>query len=59
MTTPRNLWQTLIRWGSREDEIVQLPVLDQPRTAKTQALEIAPNDPLMAYFQSAPRRGGD
>ncbi len=58
MTTQlRNFWQTLTGGGEDEPQAAVTPVAERPRTAVAPAiipLEIAPNDPLVAYFQSAP-----
>ncbi len=50
-TSLRNFWQTL---RGRGQETAALPVHTAPRTSPTTmpAVQIAPNDPLVTYFQS-------
>jgi serine phosphatase RsbU (regulator of sigma subunit)/anti-sigma regulatory factor (Ser/Thr protein kinase) len=53
MTTRlRSFWQALIRRGG-EAEPAAPPVARPPQHASGPAIEIAPNDPIVAYFQAA------
>jgi len=49
----RNLWQNLMGGGRRETPEVAALVTDRPRHAPGPAVDIAPNDPIVAYFQTA------
>src|SRR3990170_246636 len=56
-TLLRNFWQSLTGGDDRNAEATAAPVPERPREAAAPAilpLEIAPNDPLAAYFQSSP-----
>ena len=50
----RNIWQSIAGSGKRDPQLVAATVGDRPRRAGGPAIEIAPNDPIIAYFQSAP-----
>src|ERR1700687_4996653 len=50
----RNLWQNLAGSGPRRPEMVAATVVDRPPRAPGPAIEIALDDPIIAYFQSAP-----
>jgi serine phosphatase RsbU (regulator of sigma subunit)/anti-sigma regulatory factor (Ser/Thr protein kinase) len=50
----RNLWQNLVGGGQRETQLVAATVADRPSRGAAPAVEIAPNDPIVTYFQSAP-----
>lgn len=53
MTTRlQSLWQTLVGHDSRESQVARAPILAGPRPASVEPVEIAPNDPLLAYFQN-------
>jgi serine phosphatase RsbU (regulator of sigma subunit)/anti-sigma regulatory factor (Ser/Thr protein kinase) len=52
-TLLRNLWQNLVGGGRRETQATAT-VVDRPARAPGPAVDIAPNDPIVAYFQSAP-----
>ena len=55
MTTQlRNFWQTLTGQGSREPQVARPLIVDRPRGPAAPALGIAPNDPIVMYFQSTP-----
>lgn len=49
----RNWWQSLTGAGRREKEAAPAPAPSRPR-ATAPAVEIAPDDPIIAYFQNAP-----
>jgi serine phosphatase RsbU (regulator of sigma subunit)/anti-sigma regulatory factor (Ser/Thr protein kinase) len=49
----RNLWQSLIGAGRRDGEAAAPVAVTPPRPAAP-SVDIAPNDPLIAYFQDAP-----
>lgn len=53
MATIRNIWQTLIGQGSRELQTIQAPLADRPQPSVELRFEIAPNDPIIPYFQSS------
>jgi serine phosphatase RsbU (regulator of sigma subunit)/anti-sigma regulatory factor (Ser/Thr protein kinase) len=50
----RNIRQSLASLGKREPQMVAVPQGDRSQRAPGPAIEIAPNDPIIAYFQSAP-----
>src|SRR5579859_1249821 len=50
----RNFWRNLVGSGQSQPQLVAATVGKQPRRAAGPAIEIAPNDPIIAYFQSAP-----
>src|SRR5579859_3768718 len=50
----RNFWRNLIGSSQSQPQLVAATVGKQPRRAAGPAIEIAPNDPIIAYFQSAP-----
>ena len=53
MTTQlQNYWQIFTRRGKGEPRPVEAPVTEHPHPAVGPALEIAPNDPIIPYFQS-------
>src|SRR5919202_893473 len=45
------LWRIMIGSGRRQPRDTPRPIMDTPQPA-VHPLELAPNDPLMAYFQS-------
>jgi len=49
----RSFWQAIIRRGDGEAGPAAMPVARPPRQASGPAIEIAPNDPIVAYFQGA------
>lgn len=49
----RNPWQMFASWGSRQARIAQITVAPTPRTVSTPKLKIAPDDPIITYFQNA------
>lgn len=53
MATIRNIWQTLIGQGSHERQTIQAPLADRPQPSVELRFEIAPNDPIIPYFQSS------
>src|SRR6266849_581279 len=53
-TLMRNLWRNLVGSGKSEPPLVAATVGERARRAPGPAIEIAPNDPIIAYFQSAP-----
>jgi serine phosphatase RsbU (regulator of sigma subunit)/anti-sigma regulatory factor (Ser/Thr protein kinase) len=50
----RNLWRNLVGSGGNEPQMVAATTGERARRAPGPAIEIAPNDPIIAYFQSAP-----
>lgn len=55
MTTQlRNFWRSLVGSSKSEPQLVAATVGERTRRAPGPAVEIAPNDPIIAYFQSAP-----
>ncbi len=50
----RNLWRNLVGSGRNEPQLVAATTSVRARHAPGPAVEIAPNDPIIAYFQSAP-----
>src|SRR5260221_2439320 len=53
-TLLRNLWRNLVGSGRNEPQMVAATTSDRAGRAPRAAVEIAPNDPIIAYFQSAP-----
>ena len=53
MVTIRNVWQTLIGHNSHRPQAVQTPTLERRRSAAVSEFEIAPDDPIIPYFQSS------
>jgi serine phosphatase RsbU (regulator of sigma subunit)/anti-sigma regulatory factor (Ser/Thr protein kinase) len=53
-TLMRNLWRNLVGSSKSEAPLVAATVGERARRAPGPAIEIAPNDPIIAYFQSAP-----
>ena len=49
----QGFWQSLFGGEGREPEKVPEPVVEAPRQEAGPELEIAPNDPIVAYFASA------
>jgi serine phosphatase RsbU (regulator of sigma subunit)/anti-sigma regulatory factor (Ser/Thr protein kinase) len=49
-----HFWHVLSRQRQREPEVLPELVAQRPRATPTTPLQIAPNDPLIAYFLSAP-----
>ncbi|MCC7360210.1 MAG: SpoIIE family protein phosphatase [Anaerolineales bacterium] len=49
----RNLWQNLVGGGRREAPQVVALVTDRPRHAPGPQVDIAPDDPIVGYFQMA------
>src|SRR5687768_7102694 len=50
----QNFWRAVRRRDSSEKTEERVPSADRPRPAPTPAVEIAPNDPIVAYFLSIP-----
>ena len=50
----RNLWRSLVGGGRNEPQMVAATTSEHARRAPGPTVEIAPNDPIIAYFQSAP-----
>jgi serine phosphatase RsbU (regulator of sigma subunit)/anti-sigma regulatory factor (Ser/Thr protein kinase) len=50
----RNLWRNLVGSGRNEPQLVAATMGERAQRAPGPAIEIAPNDPIIAYFQSAP-----
>lgn len=51
----RKLWQVFKGWGNRKPRVSASPGTGRPRVEATSLdLEIAPGDPLLAYFRNAP-----
>jgi serine phosphatase RsbU (regulator of sigma subunit)/anti-sigma regulatory factor (Ser/Thr protein kinase) len=50
----QNFWRAVRRQDSRAKIEERVPSPDRPRPAPTPAVEIAPNDPIVAYFLSIP-----
>src|ERR687885_1717183 len=50
----RNFWQMFGRRGNAEPQVERTTITERPTHAVAPAVEIAPNDPIIAYFQSAP-----
>ncbi len=48
-----NFWRILNGRGRREPQVALPPVADRPRPAPAPTIEIAPNDPIIEYFQNA------
>lgn len=54
MTTQiRNLWQSLFGPGRQDQDVIATPVASGARAAAP-GINIAPDDPIIAYFQNAP-----
>ena len=53
-TLLRNLWRNLVGSGQNEPQVVATTTSERAGRAPRAAVEIAPNDPIIAYFQSAP-----
>ncbi len=53
-TLLRTLWRNLVGSGKSEPQLVAATAGERARRAPAPAIEIAPNDPIIAYFQSAP-----
>lgn len=53
-TRLQSLWLGVTRRRDRTTQAQVLPTTPQPRTDAPPAIDIAPNDPIIAYFQSAP-----
>jgi serine phosphatase RsbU (regulator of sigma subunit)/anti-sigma regulatory factor (Ser/Thr protein kinase) len=53
VVTIRNVWQTLIGHNSHRPQAVQTPTLERRRSAAVSEFEIAPDDPIIPYFQSS------
>jgi serine phosphatase RsbU (regulator of sigma subunit)/anti-sigma regulatory factor (Ser/Thr protein kinase) len=49
----RSFWQSLFGASRPENEVVPAPAPSRPRAAAP-TVEIAPDDPIIAYFQNAP-----
>ena len=52
-TVLRNFWHTVSGRSRREPAPTVPPIADQPQRTEAPALDIAPDDPIVAYFQSA------
>src|SRR5437763_4693608 len=50
-TEARGFWQGVLRRRARDAQLGRSPVPDRPAPVAGPALDIAPNDPLVAYFQ--------
>src|SRR5437764_5643020 len=50
-TEARGFWQGGLRRRARDAQLGRAPVPDRPAPVAGPALDIAPNDPLVAYFQ--------
>lgn len=50
----RDFWKFLIGRDESEAQATPSPVLERARQVVAPTIEIAPNDPIIAYFQSAP-----
>ncbi len=48
----QSFWRTRIRRDKSEPQVVSAPIPVQPRRVTAPALQIAPNDPIIMYFQS-------
>ena len=48
----RNFWQMFGRRGNAEPQVERTTITERPTHAVAPAVEIAPNDPVIAYFQS-------
>jgi serine phosphatase RsbU (regulator of sigma subunit)/anti-sigma regulatory factor (Ser/Thr protein kinase) len=48
----QSFWRTWIRRDRGEPQVGQTPVVVQPQRVDAPALSIAPNDPIIMYFQS-------
>src|SRR5258708_10971168 len=53
-TLMRNLWRNLVGSGRNQPQILAATTGVRAQRAAGPAIEIAPNDPIIAYFQSAP-----
>jgi serine phosphatase RsbU (regulator of sigma subunit)/anti-sigma regulatory factor (Ser/Thr protein kinase) len=53
MVTLRNLWQALSKQKNNPVAITPSPAMDQSRPVRAAAIEIAPDDPILTYFQNA------
>jgi len=53
-TLMRNLWRSLVGGGRNEPQVVAATIGARAQRAAGPSIEIAPNDPIIAYFQSAP-----
>jgi serine phosphatase RsbU (regulator of sigma subunit)/anti-sigma regulatory factor (Ser/Thr protein kinase) len=49
----RNLWQNMVGGSRREAPQVAALITDRPRHAPGPAVDIAPDDPIVGYFQTA------
>ena len=49
----QSLWQILVGRDRHPSQATPAPIAARPRQASVQAIEIAPNDPLLAYLQGA------
>ena len=49
----RNFWQNIFG-QTRNRDVIAAPVPEQPRQVEAPLLDIAPNDPLLAYVLSTP-----
>ena len=53
-TRLQTLWQTLVGSDSREVELTPVAAAEHVARQAVESVDIAPNDPIVAYFQSAP-----
>ena len=53
-TQLQTFWRSFVRWAQREEPTAPAPIAKPSRQLAEPALELAPNDPLIAYFQRAP-----
>ena len=51
-TQARNFWQVFVRRRAGEPRVTPAPAAERPRAVPGPELDIAPNDPLVAYFHS-------
>ena len=54
MSTLRSFWRIVAGRDDRETRPAPAPATEADQSAATRTLEVAPNDPIVAYFQSAP-----
>src|SRR5688572_8061483 len=52
MTTLRNFWRVVLGQRNREVEVPRTPLAERPRQVVLPTFEIAPDDPIIAYFQN-------
>ncbi len=52
-TRLRRVWQRAVGQRKEDRQITAVPVVHGPRSAAMAEIDVAPNDPIVAYFQSA------